>query len=354
MIRLGYAYENKYLLRYENIQLDTIPNKDNIIANGIKNGEHLLKQCALNNLANLISLLIWNNKNKIHIFVLPNNIFPYVSDDYFNYDIKFAKSELMLISNMIKKFRQRILFILDTKMCHLGSILDHIRVYSTRSITTYAKILSYFPSNCVVIMTIDGEEPEINDALYFGTTKDMKNIVSKEQSLQRWISHFLLFDNSIKQRIVLQNDPYRYTAQDLLPICEKMNIPLCLHTLFDNIHGQCANKPEILSAIRTTWERRNMHPIILHSETAGNTNIEKSIKEKLVNSPLINDFPELWDTMDVIFLSVAKEQSVFNVYQKYGFNVETKHLLNLVNNPDKPSFFKQSAKNGLNVLNELP
>lgn len=52
----------------------------------------------------------------------------------------------------------------------------------------------------------------------------------KKKTLQRWVKNYKSLPNNIKKRIVLENDEWNYSPMDLIDICEKNLIPICLDT----------------------------------------------------------------------------------------------------------------------------
>jgi UV DNA damage endonuclease len=50
----------------------------------------------------------------------------------------------------------------------------------------------------------------------------------KAATLDRFRESYKNLSSSIKQRIVLENDDVSWFVHDLLPLCEELNIPLCL------------------------------------------------------------------------------------------------------------------------------
>ena len=317
MINLGYSEQNLLLSAKENNKLTSTRTSIDILQSGVEYGIELLKDCARNNLVNLAKLLTWNHMNNIHVFVAPTQLFPYASDGYFGYSTHFATFELQFLGNMCREFRQRIIFSNPSEHCNLGSLQQYATLQSKRSLHTIASILQYFPDDCMLITTIAGKEPRTSDEEFYGNDEETLDSISKAETLERWCERFTKLPDFVKKRIALQNDPFRYTINDLLPICKEYNIPLCPHTLYDSINGQQAHTS--FPAIRETWEYKGV-PIIFHGESNPGA---YSIKEKLQESLYVNDFPGLSDTMDVVLLSAAKEQSIFNIYEHYDFFVDS-------------------------------
>lgn len=67
--------------------------------------------------------------------------------------------------------------------------------------------------------------------------------------------------DNVKGRLVLENDEMGYNVDDLLPICEELNIPLVLdyhhHNLFPTAEKTLE---ELMPRILATWERKGIKP----------------------------------------------------------------------------------------------
>jgi UV DNA damage repair endonuclease len=263
----------------------------------------LLHMCARKNLENLSRLLSWNHENKIFVFALPWNLFPRAYDLYLGYSIHFASAELRALSECAKEFRQRLVYVMPDDTSNLGSRYEHIALFSQRAIRSMASVLEYFPSDCVVVTSVAGCMPDTYDEPF-----------DKELGLSLWLSRFEKLDDNHRRRIVLQNDPYRYSVADLLPMCLERDIPLCVHTQYDELNGNCCINEKYRLAIRHGWERKNMRALVLHAESL---HVDGDMLRKTTPKPKLDDFPGLWETMDVVLLSNAREQSVLDIYRRY-------------------------------------
>src|SRR5581483_2976063 len=85
---------------------------------------------------------------------------------------------------------------------------------------------------------------------------------NKKETLKRWQDNFKKLPKNVQNRICLENCEKGYSAQDLLPVCEHLGIPL----IFDFHHYDCypyyhpdepAQAPirELLPRILATWKK---------------------------------------------------------------------------------------------------
>ena len=68
----------------------------------------------------------------------------------------------------------------------------------------------------------------------------------KEQALRRFCGVFPGLPDSVKKRLTLENDDISYTVHDLLPVCEKLSLPL----VYDVHHHRC--NPDDLTVAEAT------------------------------------------------------------------------------------------------------
>ncbi|MCP8616141.1 UV DNA damage repair endonuclease UvsE [Salirhabdus salicampi] len=85
----------------------------------------------------------------------------------------------------------------------------------------------------------------------------------KEESLERFVSNWGTVPRTIQNMVMLENDDKTYNIQDVLYVCEKLNIPM----VFD-LHHHLANHLQTdwqaeWERILTTWEH-SPYPIKMH------------------------------------------------------------------------------------------
>jgi UV DNA damage endonuclease len=87
----------------------------------------------------------------------------------------------------------------------------------------------------------------------------------KTSSMERFIKNYEQLDDSIKRRLVIENDERLYTISDCLAIHERTGIPV----LFDVFHHALNNNGEkigsLLSTLNDTWKRSDGIPMVDYS-----------------------------------------------------------------------------------------
>lgn len=88
---------------------------------------------------------------------------------------------------------------------------------------------------------------------------------NKEKSIQRFITRFQSLHESLKNRIVIENDDRRYNLKECLSIYNITEIPI----LFDSFHHEMNNSgetiKEALKIITKTWKSKDGFPMVDYS-----------------------------------------------------------------------------------------
>lgn len=89
---------------------------------------------------------------------------------------------------------------------------------------------------------------------------------NKQQSINRWIERYHLLSDSIKNRLVLENDDVSYSFEDVMIIHNSTKIPI----LFDTLHHECLNTNNInhveaFKLAKNTWLPKDGAPLIDYS-----------------------------------------------------------------------------------------
>ncbi len=264
------------------------------------------------NFESLEEILKYNYKNSIHFYRLSHKLIPLathesVSFDYINPYEKYYKK----IGNLIKDYGIR-LDVHPDQFCVLNS--NNEKVYKGA-----LEILKY----CLKIfkaMDIDGKT-----VLHVGGAYE-----NKEKSIEKFKDNFKKLPLEIKEMIILENDDKIYNVEDVLKICEELNIPMVLdyHHYICNNNGENINK--YLPRIIKTWKNTNLPPK-MHFSSA------KNKKEQRSHSEYINvfDFIEFLNILkkyntdiDVMLECKAKDEALFRLtrllkYLGYKFTDDT-------------------------------
>lgn len=156
---------------------------------------------------------------------------------------------------------------------------------------------------------------------------------NKLEALARFKSHFLSLPENIKKLLTVENDDKCYTPEDLLPVCEELQIPL----VYDVHHHRCLKDSLSIQAATTaalkTWNRESVFHI---SSPIGGWDSTKIRQHHDFIEP--TDFPKCWENLHNTTIEVeAKSKEVaVQALQKF---LKEKHIKIWLNNSKKnPSF----------------
>lgn len=127
----------------------------------------------------------------------------------------------------------------------------------------------------------------------------------KQSALARFAENFPRLSPSARAKLTLENDDKNYTPQDLLPLCERLNIPLVYDVHHHRCHPDSLTEKQATTAALSTWNREPLF------------HISSPLNEKTPSRhhDYINpaDFPLFWLTLDPLTVEIeakAKELAV--------------------------------------------
>ncbi|MEX3619202.1 UV DNA damage repair endonuclease UvsE [Paenibacillus glucanolyticus] len=202
-------------------------------------GIHKLERIANENLHNTLRLLRHNLAHDIKVYRFSSKLIPLAThNDMHDWNpFPALKEGFQAIGEFVKKHEMRVSF-------HP----DHFTVLST-------------PRPEVLINSIRDLESHVHMLKAMGLPASMKNNIhiggaygDKPSASARFVEHFHALDQSIKERLTLENDDKTFTAQETLEVCQQTGLPMVL-----DIHHQWVNNDgeapwELWPAILRTWE----------------------------------------------------------------------------------------------------
>lgn len=132
----------------------------------------------------------------------------------------------------------------------------------------------------------------------------------KRAALQRFAENFARLSPRVSSRLTLENDDITYTPQDLLPLCQELEIPL----VYDVHHHRCLpdalTVEEATATALTTWNREPLFHISSprHGWNGGNVRQHADF----IN---LNDVPEMWREIDPLTIEVEAKSKELAVAQ---------------------------------------
>ena len=304
-IRIGYACLNT-ALRDDKI----FTSRSLILKTAGTKGIEYIKQLAIDNVTDLMTVLIYNEAHGIRFYRMSSCIFPHqcnpklFGEKGINYDLSFVKDKLKDIGAYAKKYGHR-LTMHPGQYVQLASPNEEIVRQSVIELQNHVEFLEAMklkPSDGTVLIIHGGGRYD-----------------SKTESLIRWKKTFLSIPKKIRDYISLENDEISYGVMDLLPLCEELDIPFCL----DIFHNRISNDKVIITKrlmrrIFATWHKRGMIPKMHVSEQQ--ENLRKGAHSKTIDKLpyYLLKLPSMLKTdLDIMLEVKDKEKSVFKMYHKY-------------------------------------
>jgi len=231
-IRLGYAAISTTLelttsgtVTYTNYQSLTPSQK-----------EKKLSDTTLQNIENLKKILMYNVRNEIHFYRMTSKLFPLFTHHEVNYPfLEYHKKSLQEIGSMIKKYNMRVDLHMDP-FCVLNSAREEVVLDSIEALKHYIKMFE--------VMELDSRL-----ILHIGAKGNSKNL-----GLKRFIKTVSSLDDSIKSRLMFENDDKVYNIRNTLKVCKALDVPMVL----DYHHHLCNRNNEkiedYIEEIFNTWK----------------------------------------------------------------------------------------------------
>jgi len=203
--------------------------------------EQNIKEKIKNNLECLKRILEYNLKNQLLFFRISSDLVPFASHPICTFKWEeYFKHEFKEIGNFIKENEFRISMHPD-QFVLINSKSEKIVNNSIRELEYHCKVLD--------LMKLDSTAKV---QIHVGGTYG-----DKQESIKRFIKNYFALSDTIKKRLVIENDDKSFSLQDCLLIHEKTKIPV----LFDSFHHECLNNGEsmkeaIEKAIET-WKSKD-------------------------------------------------------------------------------------------------
>lgn len=204
------------------------------------------------NLNSLENIIDYNIKNNIKLFRISSDLIPFGSNPVNNiswwgvFSEKFQK-----IGAKIKENGMRV-------SMHPGQYT----VLNSPSLDVVNRAIDDLKYHTRVLDSLGvGKEHKI--VLHIGGIYNDKN-----QAINRFIDNYNNLEESIKQRLVIENDDKSYNINDVLEIGTKLNIPV----IFDNLHNYINSSEEEKSPIdwinecKKTWKTKDGYQKIHYSQ----------------------------------------------------------------------------------------
>jgi UV DNA damage endonuclease len=265
-----------------------------------KNGLVYVKELALKNLSDLLKLLKWNVEHNIYFMRLSSEIFPFASHKEFGYSIDFADTLLSQIGDYAKRNKIR-LTMHPGQYDVLSSPKEEIIQNTILDLNHHCDILDKMGLDSGSVMIIHGG----------GVYGD------KGKALERLEKNILRLPERSRNRLVLENCEMSYCVEDLLPISEKLLIPIVLDFHHDQIYPSSKKIEFYFDRVFEVWNKRGIKPKVHVSNSLPGITDTDSKTARRKHSDFIEYFHDsllmIKFDIDVMLECKMKEQGILKL-----------------------------------------
>ncbi|KAF7986968.1 hypothetical protein HWV62_19 [Athelia sp. TMB] len=326
-----------------------------------KNGIEWVKDLGKKNLEDMLQIIQWNEDNNIRFMRLSSTVFPFASHMKHGYSLNDDPSIVELLERvgaLANKYGHRITTH-PGQFTQLGSPNPDVIASSIRELVYHDEMLSglrlgrhtiklrsHSPSSRDEIMLsglrlgrhtikLRSHSPSSRDEIVeekeTDADADAVCIVhgggvygDKAATLKRIKATIQELPAGVRKRLVLENDELCYTAEDLLPVCEELDVPLVFDYHHDNLNPSATLSPaDIIARANAIFTRRGIRPKQHLSEPRPGA---VSVMERRAHADRVETLPQdLPDDMGALSVIQAKdkEQAVLHLHRVYGLQAVT-------------------------------
>ena len=215
--------------------------------------EQRLIDTVANNLGCLSEMLAFNTSRNILFFRITSDLVPFASHPVCQFDWPtYFKDDIALIGAFIRSNEIRI-------SMHPGQYT----VLNSQDREVVARSIKELRYHADVLDALD-LDASAKIQIHIGGVYGDKN-----RSLQRFIRQYRTLDESLRRRLVIENDDRSFTIEDCKRIYEEIGVPI----LFDAFHHELNHsRPSIAHALATvtrTWSENDGIPMVDYSYHRG-------------------------------------------------------------------------------------
>jgi UV DNA damage endonuclease len=252
--------------------------------------EERLNETIQNNLSCLYKILQYNVQHKILFFRIPSDLIPFASHtiNTYNWQDEYLK-KFQKIGSYIKKHNIRITMHPD-QFIILNAKDNNITQRSIKELHYHAEVLD--------LLSLD-DTAKIQ--LHIGGVYN-----DKQASIHRFIDNYHALPESLKNRLVIENDHQRYHMQDCLSLSKKISIPVLFDYFHHKIFNDNKNLSKILVEYNNSWSKRDGIPLCDYSSQKPNA--PQGAHAHSINLSDFSDFLEIIKEYDIDIMLEIKDK----------------------------------------------
>ncbi|KAI7478911.1 UV-damage [Hortaea werneckii] len=272
-------------------------------------GKRYLENICLANVKDISKMIRWNERYHIRFLRLSSEMFPFASHPEYGYKLApFASEALAEAGRVIAELGHRVTTH-PGQFTQLGSPRKQVIENAFRDLEYHDEMLS-------LLKLPEQQDKDAVMIMHMGGIFD-----GKEETLQRFRENYANLSQSVKNRLVLENDDVCYSVHDLLPICEELNIPFVLdyhhhNIVFDSdmIREGTKDIIDLYPRIKATWDRKGITQKMHYSEP---TPPAVTPRQRRKHNPRPMTLPPCSPDMDLMIEAKDKEQAVFELMRTF-------------------------------------
>lgn len=263
-----------------------------------KNGLKYVKDLAIQNLHDLMTTLEWNVAHNIRFFRMSSEMFPFASHLIYGYKLGFADKLLKQIGAYANKHKVR-LTMHPSHFNNLASSRESVIKATIADLKHHCEIFDRMGLGRDSVLILHG-----------GGTYG-----NKEHALERLYKQLIKLPKKIFDRLVFENCEINYCIADLLPISERLQIPIVIDFHHDAIYPSPLPIEQYFDRIFKVWHRRKITPKIHVSNSVPGITILDNAPLRRKHSDYITylhkSIMKIKFPIDVMLECKQKEQSIF-------------------------------------------
>jgi len=268
-------------------------------------GQRYVESLCLANVKDIEKMIRWNDRYHIRFLRLSSEMFPFASHPEYGYKLApFASEALAQAGKVIAEYGHRVTTH-PGQFTQLGSPRQSVIDNAIRDLDYHDELLT-------LLKLPEQQNKDAVMILHMGGMFE-----SKEATLQRFRENYARLSQSVKNRLVLENDDMGWSVHDLLPICEELNIPMVLdyhhHNIVfdkDQIREGTKDIIDLYPRIKATWDRKGIKQKMHYSEP---TPAAITPRQRRKHNPRVLMLPPCAPDMDLMIEAKDKEQAVFEL-----------------------------------------
>ncbi|KAG5638317.1 hypothetical protein H0H81_000735 [Sphagnurus paluster] len=267
-----------------------------------KNGIEWVKGLGKKNTEDLLVMIQWNEDNNIRFLRVSSEMFPFASHEIYGYSLEYCAQSLARVGSLANKYGHR-LTVHPGQYTQLGSPKPEVVQSAVRELVYHCEMLDRMGVGVDGVMVVHGG----------GKYEDKSATLAR---IKKTINQILPLN--VRNRLVLENDEMCYSAEDLLPLCEELDVPFIFDYHHHNLNPSSIPISAIIQRANAIFMRRGIKPKQHLSEPRPGA---ITLMERRAHANRCENLPpELPDDMDLMIEAKDKEQAVFHLYRMYNLH----------------------------------